>query len=230
MARPRNAERIDIKGRAVEAATRLFAERGVDQVSLQEIAAEVGCRAPALYRYFPDKEALLLAVHNEGFRRLYASKLDAGQAAGSDAFARLRLGGLTYVRFALANPHLYELMFNERGPHRRLAALREAGDPGGEDFANRSLAFLRTSIVNCQADGYLAELDPDVAAFTFWSVVHGAIGLALRGRVPFQEVDAETLATQAVETMMALVAATGGAGTAADRRAAGWADRGNVAG
>ena len=208
MARPRTADRIDIAHRAVEEAARLFAARGVDGVTLQEIAAAVGCRAPALYRYFPDKEALLLAVHNEGFRRLYASKLDAGQAAGSDAFARLRLGGLTYVRFALANPHLYELMFNDRGPHRRLTALREAGDPGGEDFANRSLAFLRTSIVNCQADGYLAELDPDVAAFTFWSVVHGAIGLALRGRVPFRFDEPEAIANQAVETMMALVAAT----------------------
>jgi AcrR family transcriptional regulator len=208
MARPRTAERIDIEHRAVEEAARLFAERGVDGVTLQEIAAAVGCRAPALYRYFPHKEALLLAVHNEGFRRLYAFKLDAGKAAGDDAFARLRLGGLTYVRFALDNPHLYELMFNDRGPYRQLAALRDAGDPGGEDFATRSLAFLKASILGCQADGYLTGLDPDVAAFTFWSVVHGAIGLALRGRVPFDTVEPDAIVTGAVETMMALVAAT----------------------
>lgn len=208
MARPRTVDRIDIEHRAVEEAARLFAERGVDGVTLQEIAAAVGCRAPALYRYFSDKEALLLAVHNEGFRRLYAFKLDAGEAARDDAFARLRLGGLAYVRFALDNPHLYELMFNDRGPHRRLTVLREAGDPGGEDFATRSLLFLRTSIVNCQADGYLTGLDPDVAAFTFWSVVHGAVGLALRGRVPFDTVEPEAILDQAVETMMALVAAT----------------------
>ena len=208
MARPRNAERIDIKGRAVEAATRLFAERGVDRVSLQEIAAEVGCRAPALDRYVPSKEALLLAVHNEGFRRLYAGKLDAEAAAGGSAFARLRLGGLAYVRFAFANPHLNELMFNDRGPHHRLAELRAAGEEG-EDLARRSLAFLEASIVACQQEGYLVGLDPGVAAFTFWSVVHGAVGLALRQRVPFADVDAEAICAQAVETMMALVEATG---------------------
>ena len=54
MARPRTVDRIDIERRAVEEAARLFAERGVDGVTLQEIAAAVGCRAPALYRYFPD--------------------------------------------------------------------------------------------------------------------------------------------------------------------------------
>lgn len=208
MVRPRNDERIDIRGGAITVATRLFVERGIDQVSLGEIAAEVGCSAPALYRYFPNKEALLLDVHNEGFRRLYAYKLEAADQAGDSAFARLRLGGLTYVRFALENPHLYELMFFERGPFHRLIALQAAGDPDGEDFARRSLDFLKTSIVRCQEEGYLHGLDPDVAAFTFWSVVHGAVGLAIRRRLPFIDLDPEAIVTAAVETMMHFVAST----------------------
>ena len=208
MARPRNEDRIDIPARAVEAAARLFAERGADEVTLQEIAAEVGCRAPALYRYFPNKEALLLAVHNEGFCRLYATKIEVGDATRADAFERLRQGGLAYVRFARDNPHLYDLMFNDRAPYRHLATLQEAGDPGGEDFAKRSLAFLRASIVACQGEGYLVGLDPDVAAFTFWASVHGAVSLALRRRVPFDEGDTDAIAAEAVETMMRLVAAS----------------------
>jgi len=208
VARPRNEDRIDIPGRAVQAAAQLFAERGVDAVSLAEIAAAAGCRAPALYRYFPDKDALLLAVHDEGFRRLYGVKLDAGGAARSSAWERLRLGGLAYVRFALENPELYELMFLERGPYRRLAALRAAGDPDAVDFAARSLAFLKTSVLACQEEGYLSGLDPDVAAFTFWSAVHGAVSLALRRRAPFAAVDPAAIAAQAVETMITLTAAT----------------------
>ena len=219
MARPREADRVDIPGRAVEAAVRLFAERGAEAVTLQEIAAEVGCRAPALYRYFPGKEALLLAVHNEGFRRLYATKLEVGEATAGDAFERLRRGGLAYVRFARDNPRLYELMFNDPAPFRRLATLQAAGDPGGEDFARRSLRFLRDSILACQAEGYLVGLDPDVAAFTFWAAVHGAVGLALRRRVPFDEDEAGTIAEQAVETMMRLVAATRRSGGDDDRPA-----------
>lgn len=208
MARPRNEERLDIRGRAIAAAQRLVAERGVDRVTLAEIAAEVGCRAPALYRYFRSKEALLLAVHNDGFRQLYATKLGAEAAAGASAFERLRLGGLAYVRFALDHPDLYDVMFNERGPDRELAALRAADDPAGADDATRSLAFLKRSILDCQAEGFLVGLDPDIAAFTFWSVVHGAIGLARRRRVPFPAAPPETIVAQAVATMMALVAAT----------------------
>lgn len=208
MARPRNQDRIDIPRRAVEAAIDLFAARRTDQVTLQEIAAEVGCRAPALYRYFPSKEALMLAVHNEGFRRLYDMKMEVGQATEPDAFERLRQGGLRYVRFAREHPQLYEVMFNEQAPYRQLQALQAAGDPGGEDFARRSLVFLRESVIRCQAEGYLAGIDPDIAAFTFWSSVHGAITLALRQRVPFDDVDAASMPVQAVETMMQFVAAT----------------------
>jgi hypothetical protein len=47
-----------------------------------------------------------------------------------------------------------------------------------------------------------------VAAFTFWSTVHGAIGLALRRREPFGAVETEAAAAGAVKTAMALVAAT----------------------
>lgn len=43
----------------VEAARRLFAERGVNAVSLADIAAEVGLRRTSLYRYFPTKAHLL---------------------------------------------------------------------------------------------------------------------------------------------------------------------------
>lgn len=224
MARPRNEDRIDIPARAVEAAIGLFAARGADRVTLQEIANDVGCRAPALYRYFPNKEALVLAVHNEGFRRLYATKTDVGEANPQDAFERLRQGGLAYVRFARDNPQLYEVMFTDRAPYRQLQALQAAGDPGGEDFARRSLGFLRESVLRCQVEGYLVGLDPDITAFTFWASVHGAISLALRQRVPFDEIDAGAIADGAVETMMHLVAATRRSTEDRDRLAAASAD------
>lgn len=206
MARPREADRIDIPARAIHVAIELFETRGIDRVTLQDIAAEVGCRAPALYRYFPNKEALLLAVHNEGFRRLYATKLDVGEATRPNAFERLRQGGLAYVRFAHDNPRLYELMFNDRAPFRQLIALQVNGDAGSEDFARHTLTFLRESILACQAEGYLLGLDPDITAFTFWSSVHGAISLSLRQRAPDDGNDSGAIAARAVDTMMHFVA------------------------
>ncbi len=202
MARPRGAERTDLRAAAIAAAARIAAARGVDALTLRDVATEAGCTAPALYRYFSSKEALLLALHDEGFRILYAEKVAVAVRAGGDAFARLRLGGLAYVRFALEHPALYEVMFNDRGPARAIEA------QGGEDHARRSLGFLRASIEACQAEGYLPGIDPDAAAFTFWSAVHGAVALALRRRAPVTEAPPREAAEQAVETMMALVAAS----------------------
>ncbi len=206
MARPRKSDQIDIPARAVEAALDICLSGAADRLTLNAVGQAIGCSAPALYRYFPSREALLLAVHDEGFRRLFDAKRAAGAAAGDDPVARLRLGGLAYVAFAFDNPALYELMFMDRGPYHRLVELAAAGD-GAPDHARRALDFLRTSIVAVQARGYLPGLDPDAAAFTFWSAVHGAIALALRRRAPFPA-EGRAAAEAAVATMMALVAAS----------------------
>jgi AcrR family transcriptional regulator len=221
MVRPRAAERVDLRAAAIEAAARLCAERGADALTMRDVAAAAGCSAPALYRYFPGKEALLLAVHDEGFRRLYAAKAAAvsggAAVAAGDPLARLRAGGLAYVRFALENPDLYDLMFNDRGPQRWLEAAAAAANGGAgaaavQDLARRSLEILRESVLGCQRAGYLAGLDADAAAFALWSVVHGAASLALRRRPPFDSPEMRRAAEAAVETMTALVAATGRGG------------------
>ncbi len=52
----------DTRTRALDAAERLFDERGVDGTSLQQIAEAVGIRAPSLLHHFESKEQLLEEV------------------------------------------------------------------------------------------------------------------------------------------------------------------------
>ena len=95
------AEHIEQQEAAViAAATRLFAERGVSQVSLATIAAEVGLARNSLYRYFPDKGHILAAW----FRTELAPLQDASNAIAAaeepadqrlDAWLRLHLDYLT---------------------------------------------------------------------------------------------------------------------------------------
>jgi AcrR family transcriptional regulator len=83
------AEHIEQQEAAViAAASRLFAEHGVSQVSLATIAAEVGLARNSPYRYFPDKGHILAAW----FRAELAPLQDASTAiATSDAPAEQRL-------------------------------------------------------------------------------------------------------------------------------------------
>lgn len=132
----------------------------------------------------------------------YAGKLAVAARTAGDAFARLREGGLAYIRFALENPALYGLMFAPP-PVESLS-----GNPFAEDLGLRSIGFLRGSIEACQAEGYLPGANPDRVAFTLWSAVHGAASLMLQNRVPSSEADREALATATVDTIMGLIAAT----------------------
>lgn len=172
---------------------------------MQEVAAAVGCRAPALYNHFRNKDDLLRAVHDAGFERLFAEKLALAGRSAASAFERLRAGGIAYIAFALENPSLYRLMFAP--PPSNDAGIAE--NPFRNDLGLKSLALLRASIVGCQAEGYLPGQDPDLVAFTLWSAVHGAASLMLQDRAPVSEViNGGRLARQVVDMMMAFVAAT----------------------
>ena len=74
------SSREDRRGEILAAASRLFGRDGFHGVSIDELGAAVGLSGPALYRYFPGKEAILSAMLIDISQRL----LDGGrQRAGS---------------------------------------------------------------------------------------------------------------------------------------------------
>lgn len=70
----------DTKTRILEAAARLFAERGLEGVSLRAVTTEAGVNLAAVNYHFGSKEALLAAMGQQ-----FSDSLSAGQAAGLDA-------------------------------------------------------------------------------------------------------------------------------------------------
>jgi AcrR family transcriptional regulator len=55
----RSRMKAERRRQLVDAASRLFAERGFLAVSMEDLAAEAGVSGPAVYRHFDSKEALL---------------------------------------------------------------------------------------------------------------------------------------------------------------------------
>jgi AcrR family transcriptional regulator len=100
----------DLRAALIEQGMALLAQRDADSLSLREVARAAGVSATSVYRHFPDKEALFTALAMEGLAQLGAAQKAAGQAAGGgkQAFAAT---GRAYVRFALANPALFRLIF-----------------------------------------------------------------------------------------------------------------------
>ncbi len=91
------------------AADRLLAQSPTGEVSTRAVCAAAGVRQPTLYRIFGDKAGLLAAVVDQGFERYLASKREAVPSA--DPVTDLRAGWDNHIAFALAQPHLYRLMF-----------------------------------------------------------------------------------------------------------------------
>ncbi len=170
----------DLRRALLEASLAILAERGVAGLTLREAAQRAGVTHAAPYRHFADKQALLAALAEYGFRRLGESMDAATDAAAPDALARLLALGAAYVRLAEQEPALFRLMYgNEIQDRSAHPGLREADD----------LAFARLAdtIAACQAAGRVRPGDPVRLAMTTWAMVHGlAVGwldgqLARRG-------------------------------------------------
>lgn len=73
-------------------ASRMFNARGVEAVSLDEIAAELGATRGAVYHYFSDKEELVRRCADRA-HDIYESFINEAETTGRDSFERLSIVG-----------------------------------------------------------------------------------------------------------------------------------------
>src|SRR5436305_12882615 len=86
-----------LRSALLAAAERTVRERGVQDLSLRELAREVGVSHGAPRRHFPDRQALLDAVAETGFARLGSELRAAVAGAGDDFPERLRTTATAYI-------------------------------------------------------------------------------------------------------------------------------------
>jgi AcrR family transcriptional regulator len=176
MARPAyNAdEREAIEERICSEALALFAKNGYRSVSLRAIAKELGWSAPALYRYYDNKDALLAAIRADGFleiRNLLAEVRSRTQSGAEAAAQSIKV----YVAYALEQSALYQLMYEL---DQAVVASTDVV------YANRSLAFAEAIGI---ADDVLTESgasgDSVEMAHVFWINAHGLAALAVANQL-----------------------------------------------
>ena len=100
----------EIRDRILTCACDLYVEDGFDGFSMRRLARSLGITAPALYRHFEGKEALLLGVVREGYKVMaqYLYRSLGGQTPAD----RFRLAGQGYLTFALDHPRYYEILYS----------------------------------------------------------------------------------------------------------------------
>jgi AcrR family transcriptional regulator len=93
----------------LELAEALFAERGYARASMDELARRAGVTKPVVYELFGSKDGLFGACVDRSIERL-AADISTAVRAEDDPEARLRAGGLAFIRFAAANRVAWDLM------------------------------------------------------------------------------------------------------------------------
>ncbi len=158
----------------LDAAERTLRERGVQALSLRELAREVGVSHGAPRRHFPDRQSLLDALARAGFERLGAELRAAADAAGAGFEPRVRAIGAAYVRFATEDAALLELMF--AGKHRE-------GADDLADAAERAFAVMLELIEEGQREGALESGDPKRVGLVLFATIQGIAALVSAGLV-----------------------------------------------
>ena len=179
----------------VELGEQLFAERGFAKASMDELARRAGVTKPVIYELFGSKEGLFRACL-EGLALRLAEEIAAaargadeagggtdagGMPAQPDPEARLRAGGLAFLRFATENRVAYELLYEGRfsdaavSVRRRQAALilELMREMAPEDVDSRELE-VAANAVNSAYEGVAHWMwdhpEADVEQLADWTV------------------------------------------------------------
>ncbi|WP_183044293.1 TetR/AcrR family transcriptional regulator [Pseudorhodoplanes sinuspersici] len=159
----------------IRAADEILTEKGIEGFSLREAArrAQVSPAAPA--HHFGSAAGLLTEVAIAGFESLSRDLHDACRTEASPA-ARLRAQGIAYVRFALAHPGRFQLMFRHDLVLSQNDRLATAAKASMNELEASIVAYLRAKKKPITSEAVRAEL------LGAWSAVHGFSHLALDGK------------------------------------------------
>jgi AcrR family transcriptional regulator len=165
----------DMRRALIDAALACVAEVGLEGLTLRAVARRAGVTHQAPYRHFADRGALLAAVAEEGFRQLWAAAMEPVMAAGTDPEARLRALALSYVRFALAHPMSYRVMFcREVADKREYPSLKQA--------STRSFELVTTILLEAQRAKRFRRGDAQDQAMVLISLVQGFASFLIDGQ------------------------------------------------
>src|SRR5690349_13707482 len=151
------------RGAILEAAWDVARRDGIAALSLREVAARVGMRAPSLYHYFASKAALLDAMYAQGMEQ-FARHVQSSPAAHNEVEA-LRNRAKSFVAAAVAEPARFELLF-----HRPV--------PGFEPAAEH-VAFAMTILAGTRQIAAAAGIRSDRAFDLFMATIRGLIAMQI---------------------------------------------------
>jgi AcrR family transcriptional regulator len=159
--------------RIFTAARELFDQGGVEAISMRRIAEKVGITPMAIYKHYPDKDALLNALMLDGFA-VWEARVRALQAV--EPLAWLQAMGEAFLDFALNEPRRYEAAF--------LLKASAARKYPGDFEAGRSpvISKMMAHVEEAKARGLIDDSPTIDIAINFTALTQGLVDMYRAGR------------------------------------------------
>jgi AcrR family transcriptional regulator len=188
----------DLRQALIQAGLKLLTEGGASKLSLRAAAQLAGVSHAAPYRHFADKDTLVAAIAEEGFRLLTAHmRAEAARARPGNTVDHLRALGFGYLDFAVQHPSYLHVIFGGVATSaRKTPALAAAGD--------EAYQTLRSAVAAGVARGELVAGNVDTLALACWSMMHGLGMLVVDGALP-RELCEQVAAREAAHTLTQLL-------------------------
>ena len=137
------------------AALELLETGGPNALGMRQLADALEVRPSSLYRYYPERDALLGALEVHATHDLHTAIRDA--TWDQTPAAALTAAAHAYLEYARAHPHLYSLLLRPRAPY--------TAEPGpGKELWNEVLALV---------GAVTGDSDDTPATVAFWAYLHG---------------------------------------------------------
>ncbi len=164
----------DFRRRLCAAAESLFAERGVEGVTMRHIAERLECSAMTPYRYFRNKDEIFAAVRAAALDR-FSERLEAARRTFGSASRRGRAVGDAYLQFAIEERDAYRLIFDLSQPD-------ESNYPDLAAANARSRKTMTDYMEDLVASGVMVG-DPKTLGLIYWAGTHGLVNLYMAGKI-----------------------------------------------
>ncbi len=181
----------DLRRAILDTALALIDKTGVENLSLREVARQLGVTTAAPYHHFKDREALLVQIAIQGYEMLLA-RLEEARASAKAAQPEIAAESKAYLAFAHEHAALYSVMFSsEVAGKNEYPELRRTAD----------LCFHLVCASIAQAGGCSKKTIPKVA-LCVWSMLHGLAMLHQSHFLEEDRLEQERIAVEGVLSML----------------------------
>ena len=223
MVRPSKKQQIPNLQEAIkETAWNQIAEFGAPALSLRAIARALNITAPAIYNYFPDRDALVTSLIIDAYTSFGDFQLAARDAIPADQLIeRLKAIGEMYRQWARTYPQRYQLIFGTPLPGYQ-APLMEVLPSGARSLSALVSVIDDLRIVNKLQSQDYPKIQPgyepqfevwkgfagnyDILSLSvsmiIWSRVHGLVSLEISNNMPPFGVDGSALYHYELESIV----------------------------